>query len=180
MATDISTSLQVTFDWQFKNALGLSSVKDKDGIKHIEATTFGTGSDQTNELWHDRRFVTPSTVNDDIDLSGVLTNAFGESVTFTKIKKLVIINLGVPDQQSGSVFTPTIGENLFIGGSSNPWDFPFNEVAASVLSLYSGGVFVLSAPLDGLTVTAATADILRIAHDGADDIMFDIIIEGLT
>ena len=181
MTTTLESALDVLFGWNFRNSLDQSTTRDVDRLRHQEGITNGTGDNQANEMWHDRRWVTAGSPTDDIDLRGVLTNAFGQTVNFTKIKTIVIENLGVPtDGRGGDEFTPTAGEDLLIGGEGvNPFDDWANADNDAKIRLGSGGLLVLTNPLDGWDVTASTADLLRVANGGTTDIVYKIILEGI-
>lgn len=99
--------------------------------------------------------------NDDIDLAGVLTTALGQSITVAKIKALLLVNR--PRDPADEANTT----DLTLGGAANPWLGMFGGVAASRLGPIKPGGFLLigAADLAGLgTVTAATADVLRVAN----------------
>ena len=174
----LATRLEIRDSWQHTNVLDNSTTKDNSRISHELELSNGTGENQVNQSWHDTRTLSPAG-NDDLDLAGVLTNAFGQTVTLTKIKKITIINNGAVIAAEN---TPTAGEDLLVGGAAaNPVTSLFDGSATAKLPLKSGGALVISAPLDGYTVTAGSADVLRIAHDGigVDDINYTIKIEGI-
>ncbi len=75
------------------------------------ALTDGTGANQANILFADQRTVA-SASNDDIDLVGVLTDAFGATITAAELVAILIINVPI----SG----PANTTSLTIGGGSNP------------------------------------------------------------
>lgn len=179
-ATNLNATLLVRESWAFHKALDQSTTKDEDQTKYEKSLTFGTGENQADQMWHDRREITPSTSTDDLDLVGGLTNAFGETVNFVKIKRLIIVNLGEDDGLGG--FIETDGEHLLLGnGGANSFNDLFDGVDASEIKVGSGDVFVISKKLTGFTVTAGSADILRINHGGGSkDITFDITIIGTT
>lgn len=180
VATNLNATLLIRESWAFHKALDQSTTKDEDQTKYEKSLTFGTGNDQVDEMWHDRREVTPSTGTDDIALFGGLVNAFGETITFAKIKQIIIVNLGEEDGSGG--FTETAGEDLLVGNSGvDAFNDLFNGVDASVIKIGSGDVFLISNKLAGFTVTSTTADTLRVLHDGSTkDITYDITIIGTT
>ncbi len=174
----LASRLEIKDSWQHTNALDNSTTEDASRIKHELALANGTGNNQVNQNWHDTRTVATG-ANDDLDLAGVLTNAFGATITLTKIKKITIINNGAV---IAAVNTPTAGEDLLLGGAAaNPVTSLFDGSSTAVLPLKSGGALVITAPLDGYTVTPGSADVLRIANDGlgVNDISYTIHIEGV-
>lgn len=126
--------------------------------------TDGSGSGQANKLWDAVRSVA-SGANDDIDLNGALTDPFGVAVNFSTVKAIII-------RADGANTT-----NLTVGNGTNPFVGPFGA-AAHTLQLKPGGVIVLVAPQTGWTVTAATADILRIANAAGATASYSITILG--
>jgi len=181
MSTSLTATLKVKLAWLFQNVLDLNTAEDSYAWNQSEALANGTSENMANDMFHDRRYLTTGSPTDDLDLAGGLTNSFGETLTFTAIKQIVIYNLGVPDA-SHATWTPTAGEDLDIGGAaSNPFTAPFDGGATSKVTVPSGGMLVMTAPLDGWTVTAGSADTLRVALDGggANDVDYEIVIIGV-
>lgn len=119
-----------------------------------DAFSSGTGDDQANQIWSDERTLAAST-SEEIDLSGSLTNALGESVTFAKIRAIFII----ADSANGG--------NIRVGGAaSNAWEGFCTS--GSIVKIPAGGKMYLIAPKGSqFAVTAGTADKLKIANDDA-------------
>ena len=146
------------------NAQDSLSFTDKDNF------TNGAGANQGNQHWHDNRSVS-SGADDDLDLNATLTDAFGASVTFTKVKALYIRNKSTTDALR-------IG-----GGASNEWigaATPF-LAAGDKIVLPPGADMLLRCPTAaGWTVTAGSADTLRVSHPGTTSaaISYDIAILG--
>lgn len=117
----------------------------------------GTGANQADLLFVDERSVAAST-NDDIDLAGVLTGAFGATITAAEVVGVLVIN--APRDGAANVSSLTIGNgtNPFIGflGGTTPTIGPIGP----------GGFFFIGCPsASGVgTVTAGSADVLRIAN----------------
>jgi hypothetical protein len=55
--------------------------------ERTEVLDNGTGANQANEVWSDTRTLTTG-ANETLDLNGVLVDAVGQSVAFTKVKLL--------------------------------------------------------------------------------------------
>lgn len=127
----------------------------------------GVAANQADLKFYDRRTLADG-ASEELDLSGVLTDAFGAALAFARIKALRINII------SGSA-------RLLVGGAAaNAWFAIFNDATdkAVVEELF----FAQSQRVDAFPVTAATADILRIEHDGSDtaDIIYDILIIGAS
>jgi len=171
VALTLTGNLDITTRWAYQNAEDLSSPKDSEQLKILKQVwTAGTGANQIDVMFRDRRTVTLSTTTDDLDLAGVLLDVFGNTITFTSIKEIVILNRATVS-----------GEDLLIGAAAaNAWSQPFNGSTTAQDDCFASGVWVRSAPLSGILVTAGSSDTLRITHNGsADDIEYDIVIKGV-
>ncbi len=171
MVRTLTGDLNIVTSWAYLNAEDLDTVKSIQELKILEQRWLdGTGPDQINIMYRARRTVTPSTTTDDIDLAGVLTDVFGNTISFTHIKEIVILNRATVS-----------GRDLLIGAAAaNAWSQPFNGSATAQDDLWASGIWVRSAPLSGIPVTAGSSDTLRVTHNGgSDDIVYDIIIKGV-
>lgn len=132
-------------------------------IEALLQFTNGTGADQADLLFTDTRTVGASS-NDDIDLAGVLASAFGATLTIAEMAAILIVNKSTT-------------QTLTIGGGSNPW-ISWLIATGDGIKIPPRGVFLLASPdAAGLgTVTAATADILRVANGSGSSADFDIAI----
>lgn len=135
--------------------------------------TDGTGAGQANILFADQRTVASAT-NDDIDLAGVLTDAFGATITAAELVAILIINAPI----SG----PANTTNLTIGGGSNPVAGFLGGTTPTIGPIGPGGVVLLACPTAaGLgAVAAGTADILRIANSSGAAATYQTVIIGRT
>lgn len=127
--------------------------------------TSGTGANQGDLVFADTRSVAAST-NDDIDLAGSLTNTFGATITFARIKGMFIYS------------SPANVQNFSVGGGTNPF---INWIAGTTptVVLRPGGLFAITAPdATGFAVTAGTGDILRVANGAGSTISYDICLIG--
>jgi hypothetical protein len=181
MATSLVITAELKLAWQFDNVVDISTITDSQSYKERQALTNGTSDNQASDMHHDRLYLTPAAATATLDLAGSLTNVFGETLTFTKIRQLIIINKGVPDA-SHETWTPTAGEYIHIGGSgaADAWDAMFNSDIDAKIVLPSGGMFCATAPMDGWTVSAGTADKLQIQLNGGGvaNVDVDVIIVG--
>lgn len=127
--------------------------------------TNGAGANQCDRVWADQRVLNAST-NDDLDLAGVLTDVFGVTLTFARIKGMLIRSSAANTQQ----FT--------VGAATNPFVSWATGTTPAVV-VRPGGLFLLVGPdATGYTVTAATADILRIANGAGAAVTYDIVLFG--
>ena len=143
-----------------------SVAADINNIRKISYRT-GSGANQANQFFSDRRTLAAST-SEDLDLSGALTDAFGASIAFTKVKA---IQVTAPTTNTNDVVIGGAAANAFVG--------PFGASTHKV-SVPPGGVVTLANPTAaGWTVTAATGDLLKIANSAAgSSVDYEIVIVG--
>lgn len=127
----------------------------------------GISEGNADMLFTDVRVVS-SASNDDIDLTGVLTDAFGTAFNAAKLVGLIIINGPV----SGTANTT----DLTIGAGTNPFLGFLGGTTPTVGPIKPGGVFMIaSGSADGIgTVVAGTGDILRIANSSGAGASYQI------
>lgn len=145
----------------------LSSPADRLALAIELAFTDGSGAGQANRLWHDRRTLAQST-NDDIDLTGVLADVYGTTITLARVKALIIQHVS--------------GTNaLTIGGSpTNPWISWLAASGDGVVLRPSGLLVLATNEATGYTVTASSADVLRVANGAGTSVDYKITILGAT
>jgi hypothetical protein len=119
----------------------------------------GTAAGQADILWVDERTVA-SGANDDIDLAGVLTGAFGASIVAAELVALLVIN-GPRSEGSVNTTALTIGD-----AASNPIAGFLGGTDPTIGPIQPGGFVALGAGhASGLgVVTGGAADVLRIAN----------------
>lgn len=131
--------------------------------------TDGTGANQANNMFTDIRTLAAS-ANESLDMAGVLTNAFGATLSFTKIKALVI-----------KADATNTNDVLVGGAASNQFGTLFGDVT-DVVKVKPGGFVAFGAPdANGYAVTAATGDLLKIANSGSGTaVTYTIIVVGVA
>lgn len=127
----------------------------------------GAGIAVADRKWSSlARSLGPS-AGEDIDLAGVLTDAFGVVLTFARVKGIYVF--------------PTVG-NLNKINVSRPASLgvtPF-LAAADALAVGAGGKFVWEDPA-GVVVGAGASDILRIDNAaGTNTVTYDIYVIGTS
>lgn len=170
MAVTGSISLSVTGAQTGTAVLGKTPTWNST-ITHQLPFTSGTTANKIDLLYMAERTVASAT-NDDIDLAGVLTDPLGNTITNAEIVAVVVIN----QQRNGTANTT----NLTIGGGSNAFEGFVGATGDTIGPIRPGGMFVLCNPdASGLgTVTASTADILRIANSSGASNTYQIAIFG--
>jgi hypothetical protein len=137
---------------------------DIDELLDFSAGTAAVG--QANVLFQDTRTIAASG-NEDLDVAGVLTDAFGASIAAAEIVA-IFIKAHEPNTNSVQVTRPAAnGVPLFLAASDG-------------LSIAPGDFFLLTRRT-GVTVTAATGDLINIANSGAGTgVTYDVVIIGRT
>lgn len=165
MASQESTIL-VKLAAKLSGAVDLSNVHQDIDYQKLLALANGTGANQANQIFSDTRTLA-SAANETLDLSGSLTNAFGESVTFTKLKAMIVQNKGTTDLTIGNAASNQFAS--FLGG------------ATQTLVVPAGGVLVLTAPgANGFAVTAGTGDQLKFTNGSGASLDYDLVLIGVN
>lgn len=127
----------------------------------------GTGAGQADKVWDDIRTIAISGT-DDLDLAGVLTDAFGATLTFARVKGLFVA------ADAGNT------NNVVVGGAAGTqWVGPFGAAAQTVAVRPGGWFGICCADATGWPVVGAASDLLRIANSGAGTaVTYSIVILG--
>lgn len=126
----------------------------------------GTGANQANMMFSDERTLTASS-SEELDLAGSLSDAFGNTITFTTIKAIYI--------EADSDNT----NNVEVGGSASN-AFVLFDNPTDILPIRPGGCFLIADfGANGYDVTAGTGDLLKIANSaGSTSVTYKIILIG--
>lgn len=140
-----------------------------DQIQSLVQLTDGTGEGQANIAWLDERTVA-SASNDDIDLAGVLTDAFGVTVAAAEIAGLIIVNRPRLDTAAANT------TNLTVGVGTNPVTGYLGGTTPTLGPIRPGNFVMFGGPNVGGfgTVTAGTGDILRVANSSGASATYQI------
>lgn len=162
LTATVSAAIQATF----VKAGDLSNAKDVLTKSIQKEFTSGTGNNQANLEFQDQRTLGDG-ANESLDLAGSLTDPFGATLTFVKVKALLIENLSTTQ-------TLTVGAggvNSFINWVGD---------ASDTIKIPPGGFHVQCAPLAGFTVTADTGDLLKVTNSAGASCTYNVIIIGTS
>lgn len=121
----------------------------------------GTGASSANKVYQATRSLTAGA--DSIDLAGSLTDSYGSTAVFVRVKAVYIRNNGTA--------------TMTFGAGSNPWATMLNSTGT--LKVPAGGFVLIATPdATGYTVTAGTGDLLNVSGTGTET--YDIAILGAT
>lgn len=129
----------------------------------------GVAANQADLVWSDKRTLAAS-ANEDLDLAGVLAGALGGTVTFARVKLLMVL----ADAANTN--------NVVVGAAAaTAWVGPFGAGTHTV-AVQPGGCALFAAP--GATawpVGAGATDFLRIANSaGGTSVTYDVLAIGAS
>lgn len=165
----LTTKLTLSAIAEFTSAMDLATGRVPLSWVQSFSLADGSGANQANRIFHDKRQLAAS-ANEDLDLAGVLLDAFGSAITFARIKTMGLRALS------------TNSNNVVIGAAaSNTWVGPFGG-ATHTSHVRPGGVACWIAPdATGWPVTAGTGDQLRVANSGAGTAVdYEIVLIGAS
>lgn len=162
----LSLTVEAGITGQVTKAQDLGDAKADYASKQSTRYTLGSTSGMANQVFQDQR--TLSATSEELDLSGVLMNKLGETITFTKIRSILIRNLAT---QTGRV--------LSVGGAAANALAGLFAATNDIIRIGPGGAFLIDSPVDGITVTGGTGDLLKI-DAGSNTITYDITIVGVA
>lgn len=160
-------NINVTVSGVLTSALDLEAVQSQLTKKLALALTDGSGANQATNVFSDTRTLAAS-ASESLDLAGSLTNAFGQVISFTKVRALMI-------------FASASNTNdVVVGGAGANGFFSMFGAAAHTAKVKPGGSLIITAPdVNGLAVVAGTADLLQIANGaGGSGVTYDVIVIG--
>jgi hypothetical protein len=165
MPLDASYSLSVAAT--LTNQLDFTTVSAPISRIYQQILTDGAGANQANRLFHDQRTLAAS-ANEDLDLAGVLTDPFGATITFARIRGLVV------------AAAATNTNNVIVGGAAATQFSSWVGAATHTVIVRPGGFLALFAPdATAYAVGAGATDFLRIANSAAGtSVTYDIILLG--
>lgn len=165
-SVNLDINAQVRGSYSGSNDLGTPSLPlNLSGLVRLSP---GTGSAQADLLFADERTLTASST-ENLDLAGSLTDPLGATLTFAKIKAIVVI------AAAGNTNNVVVG-----GAASNGFVGAFGD-ATDTIAVKPGGVLVLAHPGAGWTVTASTGDILKVANSSSgSSVTYKVILVGTS
>ncbi|MER8233474.1 hypothetical protein [Streptomyces sp. NPDC094049] len=166
----LTSSMSVAVDGNLTAALDLSMASAPVTVRAATSWQSGTGAGRADRLFSDRRQLAAS-ATEDLDLAGVLLDAFGATITWARIKGLYIRA------------ADTNTNNVVIGNAtSNAWAMLLG--ATGTITLRPGasfGVVTGAADAVGYAVTTGTGDILKVGNSGAGTpVSYDLVIIGTS
>ena len=169
---DLTVSAKCTVDYQATKTVQGQVGKFATAISEVLALVDGTGAGQVDKIYVDKDKTLAHSTTQSYDLSGSLTDLFGDSCVFAKVKGILLLNL------SDDRDVPTTPQ-LSVGGNTNAL-VNWISAASDFVVVDAGGWFGIFSP-DGYDVTADTGDVLDIENlDGAEEATYTLVIIGTT
>ncbi len=128
----------------------------------------GTGNGQADQIFSDQRTIAASG-NEDLDLAGALTDAFGATLTIARTKCLYV------------AAASTNTNNVVVSRPASN-GVPIFSAASDAISVRPGGMFLWAcSDATGVAVTAGTGDLINIANSaGSSSVTYDVVIIGAS
>lgn len=164
----LSTKLTLSAIAELSNALDLASASVPLSLTKTLRMATGTGANQADKIFHDRRTLAAS-ATENLDLAGVLVDALGSTITFARIKAVIVVAADTNTNNVNVIREGTNGVPLFLAlGDGIP--------------VRPGGFFAWAAP-DGtaVAVTGGTGDLLTFTNSaGSTSVTYDVVIIGAS
>lgn len=164
----LTSTLNFSISGSQTNALDLGTASHPFSLASNFSLASGTGANQADRAFSDTRTLGAS-ATEDLDLAGVLTDAFGAVITFAKIKAIVIkaaaantnnVNLSRPAGATGVPLFLAISDGLIIP---------------------PGYTFAWFGPGTGITVTPTSGDLFTLTNSaGGTGVTYDVVIIGTS
>lgn len=168
MVQTLATKLTVGLTATQTNAVDLGTTAFPLRFSHTETLPTGTAANKADRLFTDTRTLAAS-ASEDLDLAGVLTDAFGVAITFAKVKGILV--------EAAEANT----NNVVVGPQATaPFVGPFGA-DDQTQTIKPGGVYANTAPGAGWPVTATTGDKINVANSGGTTgVTYKIMIWGTS
>ena len=163
----LTSKIVITPAIDYKTTLDAGNAQFKPGLSYSNTLANGTGANQAQTVFTDQRTLA-GTTSEDLDLAGGLTDAFGATITFTKVKANIVTAAAAN------------GGDIEVGGAASNGFAAWVGAAADYIVIPAGGLFAISAPdATGFAVTAGTGDLLKINNTDGSTATYDIVIIGV-
>ena len=164
----LTTNLAVELDADLTSALDLVTASSPISIRERIRLTSGTGAGAADMQWSDTRTLNAS-ASESLDLAGSLTGPFGTTLTFARIKLVLVMAADGNTNDVQVARDASAGAPLFLAASDG-------------IAVKPGGLFLWCAPnAAGVAVTATTGDILTVTNSaGSTSVTYSIVVLGAS
>lgn len=163
----LGTSIKLDILATLYNALDLGQAEFPSALNQLYTWGSGTGANQADQLFSDERTLGTG-ANEDLDLAGSLSDAFGNTLTFARIKAVIVLAASANTTNITVSRPASNGVVLF-------------DAASDAITLAPGALFAWVDPTaTGKAVTAGTGDLLNIANSAGASGTYTVIIIGAS
>jgi hypothetical protein len=167
----LASKINLSVSAALSSALDLVSPAARLSQRYSTELDDGTAAGMADKVFSDTRTLTASST-ENLDLAGSLVDALGATITFARVKAIII--------HAAAANT----NNVLVGGDVTNTFFPMFGAETDSLIIRPGATVALfagEADAVGYAVTAATADLLKITNSGAGtSVSYDVIIIGAS
>jgi hypothetical protein len=163
LATEIAVRLAATLT----GTIDLGSKTVTAALPSSYVWTSGTGANQADLIFQDTRTLAAS-ATENLDLAGVLTDGLGTTLTFAKIKAIIVTAASGNTNDVQVTRPASNGVPLFLA-------------AGDGIPVKPGGCLAWVVPGTGITVTASTGDLLTFTNSaGSTSVDYSVVIIGTS
>lgn len=164
----LTSKISVSVVAALTNALDLATASVPLSVNETIRLASGTGNGQADKIFHDQRTLGAS-ATEDLDLAGSLTDALGTSLTFARIKALVVVAASGNTNNVNVIRPASNGVPLFLA-------------AGDGVPVRPGGIFAWAcSDATGVAVTAGTGDLVTFTNSaGSTSVTYDVVIIGAS
>lgn len=164
MAKSLTAAVSGSLTWSHANTITAGyDVTDQSSDSFSLSITNGTGSGSTADLKYTQLYTLTSSGTQSIDLAGSLTDEYGATITFARIKVMMIRVLSSTEDAA------SLGGPVDVGGAASNQFVNWIDTAAAKVRVggtaASKGLLLLAADgATGYAVTAGTGDTLKLTN----------------
>ncbi|WP_405149434.1 hypothetical protein OG589_14510 [Sphaerisporangium sp. NBC_01403] len=163
----LSASLLVQLAADLTSPLDLTTVDVPLSIGRQISLISGTGAGAADQIWSATRSIN-SGATDSLDLAGVLTSPLGGTLTFARIKGVLVAAAATNTTNVDVARPATNGVPLF-------------SAVSSAISVRPGGLLVWMDPsAAGVVVTPGTGDLINLVNGSGATAKCDVVIIGAS
>jgi hypothetical protein len=155
-------------DAELTSPLDLSTPTNPLAVARQLVLAQGTGAGQADMIWSDR-FTIAASATQAVDLAGSLAGPFGGTLTFARIKMVVVMAAAGNTNNVNVVSDTTNGPLLFLAKGDG-------------IPVKPGGLFTWFDPsAGGAVITPGTADLINLVNSAAGTpVTVDVVIVGAS
>lgn len=159
---------RVTASVRFTHTKTVNSIAGKftDTLSKVFQFTEGSGDGQLNQVYQVQSKAITGSSSDTYDLDGSLVNSYGDTIAFSLVKAIIIINTG--------------STALFLGGHATE-EIPLFAASPDKIELPVGAALVWAVPnnADGIVVTGGVTDKVTVENQGGVAGQYDLLLAGV-